>query len=224
MSELGTFTFEGPAGAIEALYKAGSPDPVRAAVLSHPHPQFGGTMHNKVVFRAAKAFERLGYPTLRFNFRGVGRSAETFDEGVGEADDVRAALDWMAGEHPSLALVHCGFSFGNAIGTPVAAAHPRVDCLVCLGTPTSSSTRGLPFARLARATQPKLFVHGENDEHGPLDELRAGFALVAEPKRLVVVPGADHFFAGHLEELERAIVDHLSDSGFVPSTADSSPT
>jgi alpha/beta superfamily hydrolase len=224
MGQLGTFTFEGPEGAVEALYKAGSPDPVRAAVLSHPHPQFGGTMHNKVVFRAAKAFERMGYPTLRFNFRGVGRSAGAFDDGVGEAEDVQAALDWMADEHPSLPLLHCGFSFGNAIGTPVAAAHPRVDCLVCLGTPTRSSTRGLPFQRLDRATQPKLFVHGENDEHGRLDELRAGFALVAEPKRLVVVPGADHFFAGHLDELERAIVDHISDSGFVPSPAESSPT
>src|SRR5688500_8462497 len=224
MSQLGTFTFEGPEGAVEALFKAGSPDPVRAAVLSHPHPRFGGTMHNKVVFRAAKAFERLGYPTLRFNFRSVGRSAGTFDDGIGEADDVRAALDWMAGEHPSLPLVHCGFSFGNAIGTPAAAAHPRVDCLVCLGTPTRSATRGLRFERLARATQPKLFVHGENDEHGLLDELRAGFALVAEPKRLVVVPGADHFFAGHLDELERAIVGHLSDSGFVPSRSSPSPT
>lgn len=222
MSQLGTFTFEGPAGPVEALYKAGSAEPARAAVLSHPHPQFGGTMHNKVVFRAAKAFERLGYPSLRFNFRGVGRSAGVFDGGLGEADDVRAALDWMAGEHPALPLVHCGFSFGNAIGTPVAAADPRVDLLVCLGTPTRSSTRGFPFERLARATQPKLFVHGENDEHGLLDELRAGFATLAEPKRLIVVPDADHFFTGHLEELERAIVDHISDTGFAPSP--SSPT
>lgn len=222
MSQLGTFTFEGPAGPIEALYKAGSDGPARAAVLSHPHPQFGGTMHNKVVFRASKAFERLGYPSLRFNFRGVGRSAGTFDGGVGEADDVRAALEWMASEHSSLPLVHCGFSFGNAIGTPVAAVHPRVEALVCLGTPTASSTRGFPFERLTRVTLPKLFVHGENDEHGPIEELRAGFAIVAEPKRLVVVRDADHFFTGHLEELEAAIVDHLSGPAFAPSS--SSPT
>jgi alpha/beta superfamily hydrolase len=222
MSQLGTFTFEGPAGPLEALYKAGSDRPARAAVLSHPHPLFGGTMHNKVVFRAAKAFERLGYPSLRFNFRGVGRSAGEHDDGVGEAEDVRAALDWMAAEHAALPLVHCGFSFGNAIGTPVAASHPRVELLVCLGTPTRSSTRGFPFEKLARATQPKLFIHGEDDEHGLLDELRAGFELVAEPKRLIVVAGADHFFAGHLEELERAIVDHVSDPVFAPSS--SSPT
>lgn len=207
MTQLGTFTFAGPAGSIEALYKPGSAAPARAAVLSHPHPQFGGTMHNKVVFRAAKAFERLGYATLRFNFRGVGRSRGTFDEGAGEAEDAKAALDWMAGEHPGLALVHCGFSFGNAIGTPVAAADDRVDRLVCLGTPTAS----FRFERLAQVVKPKLFVQGEHDEHGPLKALREGLARVAQPWTLVVVNGADHFFAGHLEEMERAIVGYFSD-------------
>ena len=206
MTRLGTFTFAGPAGSIEALYKPGSTAPERAAVLSHPHPQFGGTMHNKVVFRAAKAFERLGYPSLRFNFRGVGRSQGSFDEGVGEADDVRAALDWMASEHPGLPLVHCGFSFGNAVGTPVAAVDDRVDRLVCLGTPTAS----FRFERLADVVIPKLFVQGEYDEHGPLKALREGLTRSAQPWRLVVVKGADHFFAGHLDEMERAIVDYLS--------------
>ena len=213
MIQLGTFTFEGPAGLIEGLYKAGAERPARAAVLSHPHPRFGGTMYTKVVFRAAKAFERLGYPSLRFNFRGVGRSRGSFDEGVGEADDVRAALDWMAREHPSVALVHCGFSFGNAVGTPVAAADDRVDRLVCLGTPTAS----FPFERLAQVTLPKLFVQGEYDEHGPLDELREGLNHVARPWRLVIVEGADHFFAGHLGEMEHAIVDYLA-SEDEPST------
>ena len=207
MTQLGTFTFAGPVGSIEALYKPGSAAPARAAVLSHPHPQFGGTMHNKVVFRAAKAFERLGYPTLRFNFRGVGRSRGTFDEGAGEAEDVKAALDWMAGEHSGIALVHCGFSFGNAIGTPVAAADDRVDRLVCLGTPTAS----FRFERLADEVKPKLFVQGEHDEHGPLKALREGLSRVAQPWTLVVVNGADHFFAGHLEEMERAIVGYFSD-------------
>ena len=207
MTQLGTFTFAGPAGSIEALYKSGSAARARAAVLSHPHPQFGGTMHNKVVFRAAKAFERLGYPSLRFNFRGVGRSRGTFDEGAGEAEDVKAALDWMAGEHPGLALVHCGFSFGNAIGTPVAAADDRVDRLVCLGTPTAS----FRFERLAQVVKPKLFVQGEHDEHGPLKALREGLARVAQPWTLVVVNGADHFFADHLDEMERAIAAYFSD-------------
>ena len=208
MSQFGTFTFDGPAGAIEALHKPGFARPIRAAVLSHPHPRFGGMMHNKVVFRAAKAFERLEYPSLRFNFRGVGRSGGSFGEGIKEADDVRAALDWMAREHPGLPLVHCGFSFGNAVGTPVAAVDRRVDRLVCLGTPTGS----FPFERLADVVVPKLFVQGEHDDHGPLEELRDGFSRVAQPRRLVVIQGADHFFVGHLDEMEGAIVDYLSSS------------
>lgn len=170
-------------------------------------------MHNKVVFRAAKAFERLGYPSLRFNFRGVGRSQGSFGDGVEEAEDVRAALDWMAATYRGVPLVHCGFSFGNAVGTPVAASDGRVDRLVCLGTPTKS----FPFDRLAVVPLPKLFVQGEHDEHGPLDELRVGLERVAPPRELVVVPGADHFFAGHLEEMERAIVDYLSASADAPS-------
>jgi alpha/beta superfamily hydrolase len=206
MSQLGTFTFAGPAGPIEALYKPGDDAPERAAILSHPHPRFGGSMHNKVVFRAAKAFERLGYPSLRFNFRGVGGSRGSFSEGVGEAEDVRAALDWMAREHRGLALVHCGFSFGNAVGTPVAAADDRVERLVCLGTPTGS----FRFELLARVAKPKLFVQGENDEHGPPGRLREGLAMVARPWELVVVEGGDHFFAGRLPEMERAIVDYFS--------------
>jgi len=206
MSHLGTFAFDGPAGPIEALYKPGAERPERGTVLSHPHPRFGGTMHNKVVFRAVKAFERLGYATLRFNFRGVGRSAGSFAHGVGEADDVRAALDWMAREHPGIPLVHCGFSFGNAVGTPVAAADDRVDRLVCLGTPTAS----FAFELLADVVKPKLFVQGERDQHGPLDELRARLERVARPWRLVVVERADHFFTGHLGEMEDAIVDYFS--------------
>lgn len=206
MIQPGTFTFAGPAGPIEGLHKPGSERPARAAVLSHPHPSFGGTMHNKVVFRAAKAFETLGYPSLRYNFRGVGRSAGSFAGGIGEAEDVRAALDWMAHEHPGVPLLHCGFSFGNSVGTPVAATDPRVDRLVCLGTATAS----FPFERLADVTLPKLFVQGAHDEHGPLDELRAGLARVARPWELVVVENADHFFADHLEDLEAAIVAHLS--------------
>lgn len=206
MRHPGTFTFEGPTGPIEALHKPGPDRPERAAVLSHPHPGFGGTMHNKVVFRAGKAFERLGYPTLRYNFRGVGRSAGTFADGVGEAEDVRAAIEWMAHEHPGVPLVHCGFSFGNAVGTPVAAADGRVDGLVCLGTPTAS----FRFEVLADVATPKLFVQGEHDEHGPPDALRAALERVAPPLRLVVVEGADHFFTGHLTEMEDTIVDYFS--------------
>lgn len=197
----GTFTFPGPAGRLEAIWRAGSEDAARAAVVCHPLPTHGGTMHTKVVYRAAKAFEDLGWPVLRFNFRGVGLSEGAFKDGVGEAGDVRAALDWLAGEAPGRPLVVCGFSFGNAVGLPVGAGDDRVSHLVGLGTPVDR----FPFDRLAGVSKPKLFVQGDRDEFGPLDTLRAGLERVAPPKELVVIEGADHFFAGRLEEMRAAI-------------------
>ncbi|MDX1660513.1 MAG: alpha/beta fold hydrolase [Gemmatimonadota bacterium] len=201
MSALGTFTFDGPAGQIEALYREGSDDPGRSAVVCHPLPTHGGTMHNKVVYRAAKAFEAQGYAVLRFNFRGVGLSAGEFSDGEGEAGDVAAALDWLADENPDLPILLCGFSFGNAVGLPVGAEDDRVDRLVGLGTPTDR----FPFDGLVGVGKPKLFVQGDRDEYGPLHALRAGLARVGEPKELVVIDDADHFFTDRLEELREAI-------------------
>jgi hypothetical protein len=177
-----------------------------AAVVCHPHPQHGGTMHNKVVFRAGKAFERLGFAVLRFNFRGVGRSEGIFADGVGEADDVRSALDWLASENPGVPLVVAGFSFGSIVGLPVGNEDGRVTRLVGVGIPTDR----FPFDRLAASRKPKLFVQGERDEYGPPEVLRAALEQVGEPRELVVIDGADHFFAGRLSELERAIVDWYS--------------
>lgn len=163
-------------------------------------------MHNKVVYRAAKAFERLGWPVLRFNFRGVGASQGSFADGRGEADDVMAALDWLAARHSGAGLVVAGFSFGCAVGLPVGAADDRVTHLVGIGTPT----RRFRFDLLADVAKPKLFVQGDRDEHGPLAELEAGLVRVAEPWELVVIEGADHFFEGRLTEMQRAIVDFFS--------------
>lgn len=204
----GTFTFDGPAGRIEAIYRGDAESPARAAVVCHPLPTHGGTMHNKVVYRAAKSFEELGDAVLRFNFRGVGCSEGEFTGGEGEADDVRAALDWLAGEHPGVPLVVCGFSFGNAVGLPVGAEDARVEQLVGLGTPTDR----FPFDRLAGVAKRKLFVQGDRDEFGPLDALRRGLARVAQPWELVVVEGADHFFTDHLDVLQATIVDRLGPS------------
>lgn len=201
MTALGTFTFDGPAGRIEALYREGADDPSRAALVCHPLPTHGGTMHNKVVYRTAKAFEALGYAVMRFNFRGVGLSEGEFTGGEGETDDVRAALDWLAGEAPGLPITLAGFSFGNAVGLPVGAADDRVDRLVGIGTPTDR----FPFDRLADVAKPKLFVQGDRDEYGPLPDLRAGLEGVAEPKDLVVIDGADHFFTDRLEALRSSI-------------------
>lgn len=201
----GNIVFEGPAGRLEGIYRP--PDEsLGAAVVCHPHPRHGGTMHNKVVFRAAKGFERAGWAALRFNFRGVGRSEGTFADDVGEADDVRAALDWLAERHPDAPLGVAGFSFGSIVGLPVGAEDERVARLVGIGIPTDR----FPFDRLAQVTKPKLFVQGGRDEHGPLDRLRAGLAQVGEPWELVVVEDADHFFTGRLPELERAIVEWLA--------------
>lgn len=165
-------------------------------------------MHNRVVYRAAKAFEELGWSVLRFNFRGVGASGGSFDDGRGEADDVRAALDWMAARRPDADLVVAGFSFGCAVGLPVGAADPRVTHLVGIGTPTDR----FRFELLADVRKPKLFIQGGRDEHGPLTQLEAGLALVAKPWELVVVEGADHFFEGRLPEMQRAIVDFFTTS------------
>jgi alpha/beta superfamily hydrolase len=197
----GNVTFQGPAGRLEGIYKP-APEPARAAIVCHPLPTHGGTMHNKVVFRAAKAFERLGYSVLRFNFRGVGRSEGSFTGGPGESQDARAALEWVAGENPGLPLVMAGFSFGTVAGLPLGAEDDRVTHLVGIGVPER-----FPFRRLAGSGKPKLFVHGELDELAPLAALRAGLPGVAPPYDLVVIEGVDHFFAGKLAELERAIIE-----------------
>lgn len=206
MRAAGTFTFPGPAGRIEAIYR-GDEGASRAGVVCHPLPTHGGTMHNKVVYRAAKAMEELGYATLRFNFRGTGCSEGSFTDGEGEADDVRAAIDWLADEHPGVPITLAGFSFGNAIGLPVGAGDDRVDRLIGLGTPVGR----FDFDALAEVGKPKLFVQGARDEFGPLDALRRGLERVADPRRLVVVEGADHFFTDRLKALHQAVVGWLEE-------------
>ncbi|MGH7589026.1 MAG: alpha/beta hydrolase [Gemmatimonadota bacterium] len=201
----GTVFIPGPSGRLEAIYKPAERAPV-GAIVCHPHPQHGGTMHNKVVYRAAKAFEVLGWAVLRFNFRGVGSSEGSFADGRGEANDVRAALTWLADRNPETALVVAGFSFGSVVGLPVGARDPRVSHLVGIGTPIDS----FPFDLLADVPKPKLFIQGDKDEHGPLPELEAGLAGVAKPWELVVIEGADHFFEGRLPEMQRAIVEFFT--------------
>jgi uncharacterized protein len=176
-----------------------------AAVVCHPHPEGGGTMHNKVVFRVAQALGDVGMPTLRFNFRGVGHSTGYYDEGRGEADDVRAALDYLAARYPALPLCLAGFSFGAWVGLPVGCADPRVRQLVGVGVPV----RLLRVDTLAQCTTPKLIVQGERDQYGPVEDVRAWFDLLPEPKQLVIVPGAEHFFIHQQDELRAAIVGYF---------------
>jgi hypothetical protein len=195
----------GPAGPLEALLNEGSPDATHAAVVCHPHPLFGGTLHNKVVFHAMKALNALGLPVLRFNFRGAGLSAGEHDNGHGEQDDVRAALDWLDHEF-HLPLVFAGFSFGAAIGLRVACPDSRVRALIGIGTPIATiEGRDYNFDFLSTCTKPKLFVSGDRDRFGPKALLEARFAALPEPKKFVIVHAADHFFEGRLREMREAV-------------------
>jgi alpha/beta superfamily hydrolase len=202
-----SFLLQGPAGPLEAILwtPAGSAKPPVASLVCHPHPLFGGTMHNKVVYQAAKSLDSLGLPVLRFNFRGVGKSAGTHDRGVGERDDVSAALDFLAAEFAGVPLLVAGFSFGSVAGLRVGSVDARVRELIGLGIPVD----GTDFSFLSECTKPKLFVQGANDKYGAIAKAREVVANFPEPKRLVEVPGADHFFAGKLDHVDRAIVSWL---------------
>jgi len=192
---------EGPAGRLEAiLWKP--PGPARlAALVCHPHPLFGGTMHNKVVYQAAKSLDALSLPVLRFNFRGAGLSAGTHDRGGGEQEDVKAALDFLATEFPDIPLLLAGFSFGSWVGLRVGCVEQRVQELIGIGTPVNSSD----FSYLRNCDKPKLFVHGANDEHGDVGKLEQLVESLPGDNRLVVVPGAEHFFVGKLDQVDAAI-------------------
>jgi len=201
---------EGPAGRLEAiLWKpVDAKRPPLAALVCHPHPLFGGTMHNKVVYNTAKSLDALGLPVLRFNFRGAGLSAGEHDRGHGEKDDVRTALNFLGSEFPATPLLLAGFSFGAWVGLRVGCEHPRVAYLIGLGIPVNSTD----FSFLHQCAKSKLFVHGSNDEFGAIDKVKALVPTIPGENHFVVVEGADHFFSGKLEQLDAAITNWLSDS------------
>jgi hypothetical protein len=202
-------TIPGPAGPLEALLDESTRPPRAAAVFAHPLPVEGGTMHTKVVYQGAKALARIGCPTLRFNFRGVGASAGAWDEGRGERDDFRAALDYMGARYPALPLWAAGFSFGSWMALDVGAADPRVSVLLGVAPPVEG--RGYDFSRVRKSTKPKFFIHGERDEICPLEAMYRFYSVLPEPKELVVIDGADHLFDGKTSEVGDAIEDLLGD-------------
>jgi alpha/beta superfamily hydrolase len=201
----------GPAGRLESLLNAGSPTATHAAIVCHPHPLFGGTLHNKVVFHAMKALNSFGFPVLRFNFRGTGLSEGEHAHGVGEVEDVRAALDWLEKEF-TLPVIFAGFSFGAAVGLRAAYDDDRVRALIALGLPAVAvadrkDDRVYDFQFLSTCTKPKLFVSGSRDQFGPPSKLEALVDTFADPKKLVRIEAGDHFFEGRLKEMRVAIED-----------------
>jgi len=197
----GNTFFEGPAGRIEAILKEPAAPVTRAAIVCHPHPLFGGTMHNKVVFRIARAFQDAGFAVLRFNFRGAGRSEGEHDEGRGEKDDLRAAISFIEEKYPGAEIWLAGFSFGAAVMLRAAACDDRVRAIVAVGVPISKHD----FSEIARCRKPKLFVQGSLDQYGSVGDLERFFAALEGPKELEIIEGSDHFFEGRLPELADAV-------------------
>lgn len=193
-------------GVLEAILEGGeNADPQAVAILCHPHPQYGGTMHNKVIVRAAQAFQEAGLVTLRFNFRGVGKSSGTFDFGEGEQKDVAAAIAFMAERYPNAAIWLAGYSFGAWVGLKVGAYDERVTTLVAIGAAVALND----FRFLDECQKPKLFIHGTKDEFAPLEHVQALMLTLPEPKELILIEGADHFFTGKLDELKRELLRYV---------------
>lgn len=211
-----TFMIPGPAGPLEARLDlpgaVGAPTSARpraAVVFAHPMPTMGGTMHTRGVYQSAKALTRIGCAVLRFNFRGVGASAGEFDNGVGEIDDYRAALNEMHDRYPDVPLWAAGFSFGAWVAMETGATDPRVTALIGIAPPVAG--HGLAFPDTLDCEKPKFFLQGDLDTVCLLRDLRTFYAHLPEPKDLVVIDGADHAFEGRTLELGEALEDLLGD-------------
>jgi alpha/beta superfamily hydrolase len=199
----------GPVGLLEGLINVRAEGTPRAiAVLGHPLPTAGGTMHTKAVFHAAKALARIDVPALRFNFRGVGRSEGSFSGGTGEQDDFRSALAFMRARYPDITRIWTGgMSFGSWVGTTVGAADIGTAALIGIACPVNK----YDFSSLIAAGKPTFLIHGERDELIALKDIRKFYAQLSEPKELVVIDGADHLFDGKVSEVGDAIDDLLKD-------------
>ena len=203
----------GPAGRLEALIDDGPADQSRiraAVVFGHPHPMYGGTMHTKAVYQGAKGLGRIGCAVLRFNFRGVGGSDGTFDQGEGEVEDFRAALDAMAARYPGIPLWAAGFSFGSWVALETGAQDPRVSVLIGIAPPVKRE--GYSWEHTLETIKPKFLVQGDMDELCPLKDMWAFYSRLKEPKELVVIDGASHLFEGKTREVGEALEDLLGDT------------
>lgn len=194
----------GPAGRLEALLE--EPDegaPRFAALVCHPHPQHGGTMHNKVVYRLARGLRKAGAVVLRFNYRGVNLSEGAYDHGAGETEDARACLEWLRSRYPHLPAMIAGFSFGSRVALRIAAQRPDLKKAIAAGFPTVYRDRSY----LEPCLVPRTFIHSTHDEFGPKEELAAVVAELSGPPELVFIESKDHFFVDALDAFEQAVVD-----------------
>lgn len=180
--------------------------PKFVGIICHPHPLGGGTMHNKVVFKVAQALQMQNIPSLRFNFRGVGHSSGSYDDGRGEMDDVYYALEFMSRHYPGVPVILGGFSFGSYVGLRVACADDRVHAMIGLGVPVRMFDAD---ETLQECFKPKLFIHGTADELAPYDLMEQWFEHVSAPKRLITLEGADHFFKDRLPEVQTLVTDFV---------------
>jgi len=198
----------GPAGRLEALLNAGADDAPYSVLICHPHPPSGGTMHNKIVYQAMKAFNGLGLPVLRFNFRGTGLSQGIHDEGRGEVQDVHAALEWLDKTF-GVPVLFAGFSFGANVGLRACCGDARVKGIVALGVPLHAAGRSYTYNFLPGCKQPKLFISGTRDEFATVEKVRE-LAASTSNAELVLIPEADHFFLGKLDQVRSAISEWLA--------------
>ena len=209
MYPAGNLLIPAPHGRLEAILKEPRDGVARGlALLLHPHPLHGGTMHNKVVFRAGVALNDAGLTVLRINFRGVGQSTGTHDEARGERDDARAALDYLTEHYPGQPITLAGFSFGARVGLEVGVSDARVTRLIGIGTPVNM----YDFSFLEAARKPLLLVHGDQDEFGDVDRLRALAARLQAhtPVQVSIIEGAGHFFDHHLDEMKLVITEFVN--------------
>lgn len=205
----GNLFIPAPHGRLEAILKEPRGERKGVGLVCHPHPLGGGTMHNKVVFRAAAGLVDAGLATLRFNFRGVGESSGVHSEIPGGLEDVQAAIDYLAGQYPDEDLTLAGFSFGSRTGMEVGMNEDRIARLISIGTPVD---KYLDYDFLLGLKKPILFVHGDSDEFGSVENLKKLVDKVAQvtDTELIVFPGCGHFFDDHLKELRDAIHEWTS--------------
>ncbi|HEY4490376.1 MAG TPA: alpha/beta fold hydrolase [Acidobacteriota bacterium] len=195
----------GTAGELEGIYSYVSKKVSHLAILCHPHPLYGGTMHNKVVYSMATALNQIGYATVRFNFRGVGRSTGTFNHGIGEQRDVESVIEHFDRLYPDSTKIMAGFSFGAKVGLMVASRDSRISGVIGIGVTVDVAD----FSFLIEYEKPKLIVQGSQDQFGSVSALETWFQKLAEPKRLVIVHDAVHLFDGKLPELKSAIMSEF---------------